>query len=156
MNKTKWSIAIIATAVSLFSVISIIYTKYLIDDVDCVGNFNIHNNVQRMSLLIDRKLSRGQGIDTISGTLYNKNEPIAQIERTIRYTYEDQNGKYILKSVSIVKGVHDKISDDQLSSFLPSMYVHKDGKNIIFMKNIGRSGWMVYENPTPLYFCKRN
>lgn len=156
MNRTKWIITIIATLVSIISILLIIYTKYLINDVDCVGNFNIHNRVQRMSLLIGRKLSHGQGIDSISGTLYVNNEPVAQIERTIRYTYEDQNGKYIMKSVSIVKGAHDKVSDEQLSDCVSSMYVHKDGKNIVFMKNIGRSGWMVYETPTPLYFCKRN
>lgn len=156
MNKKKWFIAIIATSIIFLSIVAIIYTNYLIDDVDCVGNFNIHNRVQRMSLLIGRKLSHGKGIDTISGTLYKNNEPIAQIERTIRYTYEDQNGKYIMTSVSIVKGAHDNISDQQLAECLSAMYVHKDGKDIVFMKNIGRSGWMVYETPTPLYFCKRN
>lgn len=156
MNKKKWFVVVIATLVSLFSTLSFLYASHLINDVDCIGNFNIHNRVQRMSLLIGRKLSEGKGIDTISGTLYNNDEPIAQIERAIRYTYEEQNGKYIMTSVSIVKGAHDRISDQQLADCLSDLYIHKNGKYIVSMKNIGRSGWMVYETPTPLFFCKRN
>lgn len=156
MTRVKKCVALTAIVILICTLSCIGYINYLSKDVDCLGNFSISNNVEKMSLLISRKMVDGEGIDTLSGGLYRKNVLIARVERTIKYHYQEEQGRYVMTSTDIVKGVHDDISDTQLTGCLAGMYAHQGDKNIVVLKNIGRSGWMVYDTPVPLYFCKRN
>jgi len=156
MTKVKKYVALAAIVIFVITFTCIGYINYLTKNVDCLGNFSISNNVEKMSLLISRKMVDGQGIDTLSGGLYRNNLLVARVERTIKYHYHEEQGRYVMTSTAILKGVHDDISDAQLTGCLAGMYAHQGDKNIVVLKNIGRAGWMVYDNPVPLYFCKRN
>lgn len=155
MNKFQRRVAIIASLFIILLLSAILYVRYLINNIDCIGNFTMIRDNERLSLLISKKMVNGLGIDTLSGSYTINNVTVGSIDRTVRYTYQANDGKYFITSTAILRGVHDHVDEKKLAGVLSTTYTQKNATGMLIITNQGRGGWVVSKSPIPLYFCKK-
>jgi hypothetical protein len=155
MTKQKIAIIILFATVSSLAISSLFYLNHIISNVNCIANIDIINGNTKFKILLGRKMSGGKGVDTVIGRYYQNNIPISRVERNIRYHYSQDQGRYTMHTDEILKGPKDTMTDQALTENLPSLYFKKDGASSIVMKLIGNAGWLVYNTPIPVYYCRR-
>lgn len=155
MTKKKIVISIVFATVSLLAISSVFYLNQIISNVNCIANIDIINGNTRFKILLGRKMSGGKGVDTIIGRYYQNNIAIARVDRNIRYHYSQDQGRYTMHTDEILKGPKDTMTDLAMTENLPSLYIKKEGASNIVMKLIGNAGWLVYNTPIPVYYCRR-
>lgn len=155
MNKLKTALIFLFCTISAGLLFLWWYLIALSRNIECVSNYTIHNDTDKMSLLISRKLEHGKGTDTLIGRLYREGKVVGNIERTINYRYIEENSRYTMTTETVLKGVHDDISDKEMAGCLSSLYIKPGTQSVSVIKNIGITGWMVYTSPVPLYFCRK-
>lgn len=155
MTKTKIIISILFATITLLGVSLILYLNYVISNVNCIANIEIVNGNTKFKILLSRKMSNGSGLDTLIGRYYQNNIPVAHLERNVRYHYNQDQGRYTMHTDEILKGPQDTMTDYALAANLPSLFIKKDGASTLVIKLIGNAGWLVYNTPIPVYYCKR-
>ena len=155
MTKAKISFSILFVIITLLFLSSVFYLNHIISNVNCLAHIDIINGNTKFKILLGRKMSNGRGLDTVIGRYYQNNISIARVERNIRYHYSQEQGRYTMHTDEILRGPKDTMTDLALAENLPSLFIRKDGASTIVMKLIGNAGWLVYNTPIPVYYCRR-
>lgn len=155
MTKTKITISILFTIITLVGLSSVFYLHHIISNVNCIAHIDIINGNTKFKILLGRKMSDGRGLDTLIGRYYQNNIVIARVERNISYHYSQDQDRYTMHTDEILRGPKDTMTDLALAENLPSLFIRKNGASTIAMKLVGNAGWLAYNTPIPVYYCRR-
>lgn len=122
-------------------------------DIYCTSDSVAQRNDDKIKAIYTLRMNKGRGRATITGTLYHNQKVIGHINRDTDFEYTGEGVSYSLVSVRSTRNNIDNVSDDTLSTFVPSFFIKADVERAFDIFKISSSGWLFVLQSEPFLLC---